>query len=181
MSGRQPPSRLRRPRGGRARCATVGGIGGDTAAVVNRTARRLASIAQFMPRPQAGARRIGDSPSGTRTTPITASCRSRRNRYPDRRTLSTPAACANRGRESRHRTARRVVPGPAPLGVGSPDTRRSGVVPLSPRCRASSVDLAAISPAASSFHGSQRRAGSISPALTSEAARDDGGRKTHHG
>jgi hypothetical protein len=121
------------------------------------------------------------SPSGTRTTPITASCRSRRNRYPDRRTLSTPAACANRGRESRHRTARRVVPGPAPLGVGSPDTRRSGVVPLSPRCRASSVDLAAISPAASSFHGSQRRAGSISPALTSEAARDDGGRKTHRG
>jgi hypothetical protein len=65
---------------------------------------------------------------------LTASCHSRRNRHPDRRTSSPPAAYANRGRASRHRIARRVVPGPAPLGFGSPDTRRGKLTGHSPPC-----------------------------------------------
>jgi hypothetical protein len=77
---------------------------------------------------------------------LTASCHSRRNRHPDRRTLSTPAGRANPERSPRAVPLGELCRVRAPLGVGSPDTRRSGVAPLSPHCRASSAPCHASGP-----------------------------------
>jgi hypothetical protein len=99
---------------------------------------------------------------------LSAGRRWRQTRPAGRRTGHTPAACASRGRSSRHRSARPSQPGRARPGAGNRDTRLSAVRAPPPRCRAASAgrysgssDLAGPMPTGPSDDGYPAGTGSI--------------------